>query len=290
MTLYSFKEFLDNLVQESLHPELKEIASKSVGAYGKSKQSQLAKKIKDLTAKGEETGLEGNMPKGSSRAYLPIKERVPVTIDGKKSSMPTGLKVSIRASLDKHHKKEKYDGMSLGAMQNESENGDYFLNSNYRILTESGKNSYSTNKESGVFPPIIDHDHENHEWSHVGHVDNLTRKNFKELTKTDTHPDGISHDDFVDTLHRDWDRSHGKHWGYSDEKESRLDHVEKHPLVQKFLDHQLTFSAPPHDYRQIKNMGIWTHPVDGSQHIVARDHGFSNQVMNAYRDARKNMR
>ena len=31
-------------------------------------------------------------------------------------------------------------------------------------------------------------------------------------------------------------------------------------------------------------MGIWTHP-NGKQFIVARDHGFANEVAEAYRNA-----
>jgi hypothetical protein len=33
-------------------------------------------------------------------------------------------------------------------------------------------------------------------------------------------------------------------------------------------------------------MGIWSHPHTGEQHIVARDHGFSENVMKAYKEAR----
>ena len=40
-------------------------------------------------------------------------------------------------------------------------------------------------------------------------------------------------------------------------------------------------------YQQIGNMGVWQHP-DGSKHIVARDHGYDNDVESAYKAARKN--
>jgi len=66
-----------------------------------------------------------------------------------------------------------------------------------------------------------------------------------------------------------------------------MDNYEQHPLIQKFLDHQRTFGMPPHDYAQIKNMGTWHHPVTGEKHIVARDHGYSSTVMEAYHDARQ---
>ena len=52
--IYSLKEFLENIIYESLHPELKEIVAKPqwTGSYydhGK-KQNLLAKKIKELTS------------------------------------------------------------------------------------------------------------------------------------------------------------------------------------------------------------------------------------------------
>ena len=73
--IYSLREFLENIIYESLHPELQSIVTQKTNPYGTSKQAQLTKKIKELTAQGERTGIEGNMPKGSSRAYLPIKEK-----------------------------------------------------------------------------------------------------------------------------------------------------------------------------------------------------------------------
>src|ERR1044071_8136441 len=111
--LVPFHEFLDNIIVENLHPELHSIVSSSGGYH--SKQSQLAKKIKDLTKRGETTGIEGNMPKGSSRAYLKHKDPHKVILDGKETHIPTGTKVAIRASLDEHHKRQDHDGMSLGA-------------------------------------------------------------------------------------------------------------------------------------------------------------------------------
>lgn len=286
--IYSLKEFLDNIIVESLHPELKDIVVKSTTKHGTSKQSLLAKKIKDLTARGENTGIENNMPKGSSRAYLPIKDHEHITLDDKPTAVKTGMKVAIRAALDRSHNHKKYYNMSLGQLQNEAEGGDHFVNSNYRIITKDHHtNKYESNPESGIFPPLIDHDHDNHEWTHVGHVDKLTTKSFRDLTKTESHPEGIHHSHFCEALERVWNKDHGKHWPRRPEEEKRLDHIESHPLVQKFLDHQRTLGAPPHDYRQMGNMGIWAHPHTGEKHIVARDHGFSTNVMEAYHEARQ---
>jgi hypothetical protein len=285
--IYSLREFLENIIIENLHPELHAIVTQKTAPYGTSKQAQLAKKVKELTNRGEQTGIEGKMPKGSSRAYVPLKDKENITLDDKPAQLKTGMKVAIRATLDKTHNRKKYDNMSLGQMQNEAEGGDHFVNSNYRIITKDHHTGhYHSNSESGIFPPQIDHDHDHHEWSHVGHVDKIEGKKFRELTKTESHPKGISHSEFCETLERDWDRIHGKHWDRGPEKEKAMDHIESHPLVQKFLDHQRNTNAPPNDYRQMGNMGVWTHPHTGEQHIVARDHGFSQKVMNAYRDAR----
>lgn len=285
--IYSLREFIENIIIENLHPELKSIVTQQTKPFGTSKQTQLEKKVKELTNRGEETGIEGNMPEGSSRAYLPLKEREQITLDGKPTSLRTGMKVAIRASLDKHHDRKKYDGMSLGQLQNEAEGGDHFVNSNYRIITKDHSTGhYHSNGESGIFPPQIDHDHDTHEWTHVGHVDKVTGKQFRNLTKTESHPKGISHSEFCGALERVWNKDHGKYWSGTPDKEKELDHIESHPLVQKFLDHQRNLDAPPHDYRQMGNMGVWTHPHTGEQHIVARDHGFSENVMKAYKEAR----
>lgn len=284
-TLYSFNEFLDSLVVEELHPELKDIVSSTTSKVNK--KTLLAKKIRDLSARGESTGIEGNMPAGSSRAYMKHKDPEKIHIDGKPAEIQTGTKVAITSTLDHYFKKTKhYDGESLGQMQNRVENGDHFSNQNYRVLTHSDGDRFHTN-ERGIFPPLLAHDDEHHNWSHIGHADKLTSGSFKKITKTDSHPNGISHEDFTHALCRRWNQNHGRYWTQSPERELQLDHIESHPLVDKFLDHQNTFSSPPHDYRQLGNMGVWTHPHTGEKHIVARDSGFNNEVAEAYQAARQ---
>lgn len=279
MTIYSFKEFIGNLITEALHPELQAIVSSNNSS---TKKGNMVRKIKELSERGEKTGIEGNMPQGSSRAYLQHEEPHQIILDDKPTSIKTGTKIAIRASLDKHH----YGPMRLGNMQNEAENGDWMVNREYRILKEEReKGHFTTNKETGIFPPLIDHDEQNHEWSHVGHVDDLKSGDFRKLTKNADYPKGISHMDFFNALDR-YDRSwNGKYWKGSDEDEKHLDYVSEHPLVQKFVDYHGNFGAPVSDYIQKKNLGVWEHP-DGSKHIVARDHGFSSGVMVAYRNAR----
>jgi hypothetical protein len=176
--------------------------------------------------------------------------------------------------------------MHLGQMQNQVEGGDHYLNNHFRILTQHEDGRYTTN-EHGIFPPLIEHDHNNHEWSHVGHVDSISNSHFRHLTRTESFPKGIHHEDFVSTLRRAWDKDHGKHWREHPDVEKQYDRLEEHPLVQKFLDHQRLYGMPPHDYGNIKNLGVWTHPHTLEEHIVARDHGYNEEVMNAYRAANR---
>lgn len=282
--MISFNEYVKIILSEQLHPEIRMI----VTAKRPNKQNVkplLVKKIKELTTRGEKTGIEGNMPSGSSRAYIPIDEPHPIMLDGAPAHIKTGMKVAIRATLDAHHKAHEHDGMNLGELQNKAEAGDYYSQKKYHILTKKEDGSYETNAEHGIFCPRVEEDTDGHSWAHVGHAENITKKKFRELTKTPEHPQGISHDDFVAALERQWDHGHGNYWKREQEHEDRLDTVLSHPLTQKFLEHQYDYNSPPHDYRQIKNLGIFNHP-DGSQHIVARDHGFSDEVMGAYRNAK----
>jgi hypothetical protein len=288
MNRYTFGEFL-NLFSESAHPELQKIIKSEPS--GVSKAKLVAKKIKDLINRGEPTGVEDKMPKGSSRAFVKESEPAHIVVDGRPAQIHTGYKIAIPADLDKTHDKEKYGG-TLGQLQMRVENGDHFLNNNYRVLTNKnveGQHHFETNTDTGIFPPLMEHDHEHDSWSHVGHVGELGSK-FRALTKTPSHPNGISHDQFCEALERTWNTDHGKYWHTGRENEEKLDKVEEHPLVQKFLDHQRTFLAPPHDYRQKRNMGVWTHPITGQEHIVARDHGFNSDVFKAYEESRDELK
>lgn len=280
----NFNDFLSNVILEELHPEIKNIVTSKT--TNKAKQTQLAKKIKELSDKGEKTGIEGNMPKGSSRAYLKHDEPEEINIDGNKHHIRVGTKVAIRAALDKHHNKNEHDGLSLGQLQNRAENSDHWVNSSYRVLSKDDKGNYHTNHHSGIFPPLLDHD-DNHEYSKVGHARDIKSKEFEHLTKTESHPKGISHKDFTQAMNRFHERNNGKYWERDKEHERHLDHIDEHPLVQKFQDYHGNTNHPPYDYQQKRNMGVFEHP-DGTKHIVARDHGFDTDVQKAYTKARKN--
>jgi hypothetical protein len=284
MKTIGFKEFLENVVLESLHPELHQVVT-SPSTPRAAKQTSISKKIKELHERGETTGIEGKMPKGSSRMYLQHQDPHPIELDGKPSYIDTGTKVAIKSKIEQYHKKEHFDGLSLGGMQNHAENDDHFVNQQYRIINKTDHDTFESNHEKGIFPPLIDHDDRQHEWAHVGHAHDVTTKKFQDLTKTESHPNGISHKDFYRAILRNYKVDNGTHWHHGDEAEKHLDHVASHPLVQKFIDHQQNTGFPPHDWAQIQNMGVFHHP-DGSKHIVARDHGFSPDVAKAYAKTR----
>lgn len=282
--MLKFNEFLNSLVIENLHPELKSIIS--AGSKHKSMQTQIASKVKELTSKGEHTGIEGNMPKGSSRAYLKHEKKEEIKIDGKPAKMDVGTKVTITSPLDKFHNKKDFNDQTLGQMQNETENGDYLVNSHHRVLSKDEHGNYHSN-EHGIFPPLIHHDYDNHNHSTVGHVEKIKKSEFKHLTKSEEHPNGISHEDFTNALKRFHNKHEGKYREGDSKKEKHLDEVHEPPLVQKFIDYHGSWGHPPHDYEQIENMGKWKHPVTGEHHIVARDHGYSTDVQKAYIKARQ---
>lgn len=279
----SFKDFMNNIIVENLHPELQDVVNSA--NTRKTKQSQIAAKIKELTSRGESTGIEGNMPKGSSRAYMKHEAPHNIEVDGAPTTMRTGTKVAIKSPIEHFHSPHNFDDMSLGQLQNHAENGDHWINSSYRVLKHEEGNKFTSNHDSGIFPPLVNHDDLNHHWSHVGHVDNVSKSDFKKLTKTKEFPQGLEHGQFMASMKRFHERNHGKYWEGTNEKE--IDKWDKHPLVQKFQDYHGNTGHPPYDLGQVKNMGVWTHPVDGTKHIVARDHGYSTTVSEAYQNAFK---
>jgi hypothetical protein len=281
----NFKTFIRSLITEELHPELKAIVQAPPSS--KNRKTLVVNKIKELSERGEPTGVEGNMPSGSSRAYIKHKEPAQITIDGQTHHIPYGTKIAIRSTLDAHHNKDYYDGMTLGQMQNHAENGDSFTD-HHRVLSrdiENGTKAYKTNK-MGVFPPLIDHDEKNHMWSDVGHVENITHSKFEKMTKTPEFPDGITHNDFVKVLFRSHQRAKGNYWDSGKKYDEHMDRLEDHPLVEKFLAYHANGGTNPSDYSDIGNMGVWKHP-NGTEHIVARDHGFSDDVNHAYNLAKR---
>jgi hypothetical protein len=288
--LTPFKDFIATLIVEELHPSLQKIIERHP-KDNQSKQIELQNQILALTKQGIPTGIAGNMPQGSSRAYIPHEEPKDVNIDGINAPMRVGTKVAIGSKINNHHMSRERAlnesaPISLGAMQNRVENYNPMVNKHFRVLTkDSTTGNYATN-EGGIFPPLISHDTSNHLSSTIGHVDDINGDEFKKLSTTKDFPSGISHGNFSDVLERHYDKQLGIYWAKSNERENALDELGKHPLVQKFMDYHDATGHPPYDNAQIENLGIFTHPITGKQSIVARDHGFSSAVSHEYSEAR----
>ena len=163
------------------------------------------------------------------------------------------------------------------------------MNGRYRILTQhpdpARSNEYVRILNPASFLPLIGHDREHHQWTRVGHARDLKPQEFRQLTKNEAYPEGISHRDFYKALNRFHERANGKYLG-SRSTDERLDRVKGHPLVRKFQDFHRNTGRPTYDYQPIQNFGVFEHP-DGSSFIVARDHGCDSQVQRAYMSAVK---
>lgn len=283
----NFKKFIRLLSEATLHPELKSIIELKTTNKIK-KQNLIIKKIKELAERGEPTGLEGEMPKGSSRAFLTHEEPEIITIDGKPfQQIKVGTKIAIRANLDKFHNESNFNNLKLGALQNKAEGGSDEINRVFRILIQDKNHphSYITNEKLGIFPPLLDHDVKNHEWTQIGYCGNIKKSEFPTLTKESDFPKGITFDQFITVLNRNYLQNICRYYQEDDEKEKELDKLKTHPLLEKFLIYHDLYKQNAYDYQQIQNLGVFVHPVSGKKFIVARDHGFTNEVRNAYNEA-----
>jgi hypothetical protein len=276
----TFKQLVEShygVLTEELHQELKDVLNAPEtdrsGTSGKLYQRKLTNfsaKVKDLSKRGEDTGLEGGTPKrGSSRAvYFPTEPKH-ITIDGAPAQQHTAVKVAFAGALDKH----TGDSHLLGEHQNIIES-DHFTRDNHSMLRHTNDHHYEYNPD-GVTAPVLDH-HEDGHWLEMAHADKLTGKKFTELTKTESHPKGLKFDHFHEALKNDHAAAHGEHSGTDDH-----DHLREHPLYQNTQDFIYNTGNHPVDLR-LQSMGVWRHPVTGKEHPVIRDYGYSNDIAKLY--------
>lgn len=286
----TLKEFIQKYcVTEEIHDELKQIINspetRRIYQSGKLNQKKLNKfssKVKELISSGIDTGLESDKPKkGSSRAVFFPKEHKDVVVDGKKVKMPTAIKIAFAGALDKY----SGDTHLLGEHQNNVEN-DYHIRDHYSMLKKNyDDGSYSTN-ERGVVTPFLDDPTDHNHWLETVRADNITKSKFKNLTKTDTHPEGLDFDKFHETLQEDHAAAHGQRY-FNPISEEEKEHIRSHPLFENTQDFVYGTDNHPADFR-LQNWGVWKHPVTGKEHPVIRDYGYSNHVAKLYTTARRN--
>jgi hypothetical protein len=281
--MLSFSEFMNSeyVFTEELHPEI--TSALDSGTSSNHKLNHITKTIRGLIKNGHDTGLEDSKPKkGSSRAVFFPKDKHKLNLDGHDTEMHHVVKVAFPGTLDKHN----HSGKLLGEHQNAVES-DHFTNHHYGIIRKKDHGSgYETNHEGGVLAPMLG-SHEDDHHVHFGKVHPLKGSDFKDLTKTPSHPKGISHKEFHEAMMLHHDDAHGTARHVSSVDRKRIEHNQTHPLVEKMNDFAQTTGNHPGDMRPA-NMGIWHHPVTGSKHIVMSDYGFSHDVAKHYQDARKN--
>lgn len=276
-----YREYFGMVITEAeIHPDVMAAVNRDASKHYRF--DHLTKTVRSMIKKGVPTGLSDDKPKkGSSRAVFFPEDDHPAKIDGQDTKIPHVLKVAFSGQLDKHLPQ---DHPLLGQMQNEHE---IAHSHGYSVLRPTGKDEFETNHE-GFLPPLVDHHADSH-WMQVGKINKCTAKDFKDATKTKDFPKGITHKEFFHTVNHEWKASNGEnHWSHEVSPERR-EQVMEHPLVQRALGFCIDTDTHPGDF-EMRNMGVWKHPITGQNHIVAADAGFSRNVAKAYMKARDNMR
>ena len=268
-----------NFLAEDLHPELFDILDSNTDIH--SKHKKITQHIRKLIANGIDTGLEGERAKkGSSRAVYFPKEEKEINIDGKKAKIKTALKIAFPGILDKPQFIKKA-GM-LGELQNNAEASEYF--NDHSILKKGMyNNEFVTNEEHGILAPIINTSHDD-SWLEMGKVNNITSKKFRQLTKTESHPEGLNHTAVEDILFNEHRLKYGQgRQEYTSEEQAVLNH----PFTQKLMHLIENTDIHPGDIfgggiTPGNNFGVWTHPHTGKEYPVIRDYGFTDSVAKEY--------
>lgn len=299
----SFKAFTKTLITEALHPELMAVISSR--SKGTNKSREISRVIEDLKKRNEKIGTNPNkFASGSSRRWLSHSSaKYHLILDGIKTRLATGIKTAIPAGgIDKGGKRE----LGAGQLQNKVENSNKEVNAKYRILTHVGKekdlfghsyDKFETNREHGIFPPLLNYDHENHEWAHVGHIHDIkyydhvsggtpkkshqVKNTFENLTITKHFPEGISEREF----RRGIEAHSIKNEEFDEDgniKRYAKEHTYNHPLVKKFGHYLRNVKGTnPGDFAG-PNLGVFVHPHTGEKHIIARDHGYDEETHKLY--------
>lgn len=275
------------VITEEVHKDIQSImdADKPVAT----KLNAVVKKTRELIKAGHETGMESDKPKkGSSRAVFFPKDNKEISVDGKKTSSPTAVKIAFAGVLDKHHGEKSL----LGEDQNRLES-DHFVNRTYGILGhKSGGVDHeyesSHHESGGVLAPVFS-THEDHHHLEMGRVTKLNTKDTAEATKTKEFPKGLKHDEIRDAMIHEHATAHGSffHPTYPRNNPDHLEKVKSHPWVEHAIDMMHNTGMHPADLHE-ENMGIYHHPVTGKKHLAIIDYGFSNDISKKYTKARQN--
>lgn len=269
-----------DVITEELHPDI-EAALQSPHPDAASRFKNVSRAVRDAIKKGHDTGLQDSKPKkGSSRAVYFPKDLHPIHLDGQQTQMPSVLKIAFHGTLDRFNT----SGNLLGEHQNIVES-DQFTNHHFGMLQEREPGKYVTNEERGVLAPFLG-GHEDGHFLHQGRVEPLQEAEFRHLTKSESHPKGISTKLFYDALMTHHQESQGKRH-YSRFSPEEIEKAQEHPFVEKVYDYVTTVGAHPGDLEK-RNLGVWQHPGTGKRYPVIADYGYAGDVPYHYNQARKN--
>jgi len=308
--MITFSEFSEFIVEapKELHPELQQVLDSSLPPT--KKRNSFLQKIKKIESDGEETGLVGKKPKGSSRMVVFHKEPREIVLDGVRTQLPTITKIAhtsknTRGSLESYIPYHFHENSSFGTMQNQHE-GDSVMHKMHSVLRPitsipdpypqkrfhghgfediSEIKPFEFNRD-GVLAPMIDQDTANHSWLQMGHVKDIDKNRFKALTITKEFPKGITHDEFYSAMNREHYAAKGHDIDHGHNNNRIDDIVDSHPFAQNVLSYMADSGTHPGDFF-IGNLGEWKHPVTGQSHLVIRDAGGSSDILNLYLEARK---
>ena len=266
------------IIQEELHPELRNVID-NPNLPAHHKHNAMVRLYRTLLKKGMETGLADTKPKkGSSRAVYFPSEPDDITIDGQKTKMRSVLKIAYPGRLDPYNK----TGLLFGEHQNIAE-GNRHLQDSYGMLKLNEDGTYKTNP-NGILAPVI-HAHESGHYLHMGQISPIRAGDFRNLTKTEDFPKGISHNEFYDACNHEFDEANGYRNRFSDDYAEKLEKIKEHPLTSMAISFSFHHGTHPGDFVK-GNMGIWEHPVTGSKHIVISDYGADANLVREYNRAR----
>ncbi|HET8686828.1 MAG TPA: hypothetical protein VFM18_09205 [Methanosarcina sp.] len=283
----NYLEFLKNLneslneeiLSEQIHQELQSILD-SPDISSHDKLDHVVEHVRNMKREGKETGLIGDIPKqGSSRAVFFPKGGKDIILDKKPANIGTALKIAFPGKIESEMHPEP-DRKLFGERQNEAE-ADRLMTHHHGIIRRNDDGTWHTNPE-GVIPPLFGA-HPEHHYIETARVSPFTEAKFKEATKTPEFKDGITHQEFYDTLMHMHSIAHGKKgWKYNKTDPSLMEgYFVHHPFVRSVQNFSSDSGVHPVDFLS-HNIGIWTHPHTGKLHPVLLDYGYRHDIARDY--------
>lgn len=242
----SFKQH----VKESLHPKVKSALDAAPPELALHSARGVFRRLR---GQGIDSGITSSKaPKGSSRAVMFGKEH-DIVVDGQPTKTKGVLKMAFNGERTFGGSGTGPHGERLlGQLQNRAEASK--PTQKYATLTRKKDGTYKTNPK-GVLPPVFSTGKDN-KYLHMGHARDVTRDELYDLT-------GYSGYDFEDAVIRPSNKDL------------------KNKIIRKF--HNFHLRTGIQDFHG-DNIGMWTHPLTGEEHLVLRDAGFDLDTKMAYRD------